>query len=320
MKGLKLAYDCGHTTMPKWNIMNFTQIKCFLAVANTLNISSAAKNLFLSQSTVSKNIKKLEEELEVQLIIRTYHEIKLTPSGSFFYNRISKIYTEIQQTISDLKEPVKDNRKDLKIGYTAIAFEDAWLPIAMRLFNKYTEYNLVPIFFDPAQKKDIKDLLNTGTIDFLLLQEDPIYDENINYEGIFEKGFSVVMPLNHPLADKATINIDDLIGEKIILWDSKVNFPANETLKFHLMNNKNIYFKNCYDSTALIAYVRAKLAIGIVPSILYNKDYIDLKYRPLISNIKLSYGIAYSNRLADFNIQKVINIIRKSILTAKERW
>ncbi|MCZ3621845.1 LysR family transcriptional regulator [Lactobacillus mulieris] len=301
--------------------MNFIQLKCFIEVAKELNFTKAAQKLYLTQSTVSKNVKNLEKELNTTLLIRDYHQLNLTHEGVYFYNRISKIYDEVEQTINEIQSSkILKQRRKLKLGYTDVAFEEEWLPIAIRLFTKHTNYDLIPCIFDPSRNSSFKEMLNSRSVDILMLQQDPIYDDKIGFEKIFSKGFSVIISKDDPLYLKETIDPQDLIGRRIFLWDSHINFPAIESLKFKLMTENNLFYEECYDSAAIVAYVRAKSGIGIVPSVLFNKNDSDLKYSHLQTNINLDYGIAYSKNNNDFDRKKVFNLIKRSISIAKERW
>ncbi len=62
--------------------MNTTQIKCFLAVAETLNFTKAANQLFISQPGLSRQIVSLERELNTLLFIRDKHTVRLTPAAA----------------------------------------------------------------------------------------------------------------------------------------------------------------------------------------------------------------------------------------------
>lgn len=70
--------------------MTFKQITNFLAVAEHLNFTRAAAALFITQSTLSRSIASLEEELGVSLMLRDYHHVKLTPAGEYLYREMKE--------------------------------------------------------------------------------------------------------------------------------------------------------------------------------------------------------------------------------------
>ncbi|MDF7638099.1 LysR family transcriptional regulator [Lactobacillus sp. ESL0791] len=303
--------------------MNSTQINCFLSLAKTLNFTKSANNMYLSQSTVSKNIKNLEKELHVTLFERRYHKIYLTEKGKIFYNQMLLSVSEINDTIQSIQQNRNIERLKIKMGYTDLPFEKKWLPTALRLINTKTKLALVPAFVDPGHENNISKLISDGTIDLMIMQKDIISKKTeTQYFEILQKGFSVVVLQGDALYIKRSINFDDLVGRNIYLWNGNDNFPAIESLKFSIRSsNKDINFEEVTDSSILIAYVRAKMGIGIVPSILYNKDDSDLRYIPLSTSQKLSYGILSSTKS---DKRKAINVINKYIAQAinisKTQW
>lgn len=303
--------------------MNSTQIRCFLSLAKNLNFTKSANEMYLSQSTVSKNIKNLEKELQIKLFERGYHKIFLTEKGKIFYNQMSLTAAEISDTIRNLQQGNNTKRRKIKMGYTDLPFEKKWLPIALRLVNSHTQLDLVPVFVDPGQKLDLSNLINDDTIDLLIIQKDIISEKKETvYLELFQKGFSVVIAQGDRLYLKDSIKFSDLIGRKIYLWNGSDNFPAVESLKFSLQSSDyDISFKEETDSSILVAYVRAKMGIGIVPSVLYNKSDSDLRYTPLVTPQKLSYGILSSvNSTKKDEIAIVSKYIAQAINISKSQW
>lgn len=68
--------------------MTIFQIQCFLNVAEYLNFTEAANHLFVAQSSLSRNVSNLEEELGMKLFVRTKKYVRLTSSGAILYRRI----------------------------------------------------------------------------------------------------------------------------------------------------------------------------------------------------------------------------------------
>lgn len=303
--------------------MNSTQIKCFLSLAKTLNFTKSAQNMYLSQSTVSKNIKNLEKEIQVKLFERDYHKIYLTEKGKIFYNQMLLAASEIEDTIQSMHQSKNIVRPKIKMGYTDLPFEKKWLPVALRLVNSQTNLDLIPFFVDPGQERNINKLISDGTIDLMLMQKDIINKkEETSYEEILKKGFSAVIPQGDNLFVKNCIDFNDLVGRQVYLWNGHDNFPAIESLKFSIQSsNVDINYKEEIDSSVLVAYVRAKMGVGIVPSILYNKDDTDLRYIPLKSPLKLSYGIlSLVNSDKKNDIILINKYIAQAINISKNQW
>ncbi len=84
--------------------MNTTSIRYFISVVECLNFSEAAELNFISQSSLSKAIISMEQELQVTLFDRSRHPILLTPAGSFLYERLKQIEPLYKQTLKDLAD------------------------------------------------------------------------------------------------------------------------------------------------------------------------------------------------------------------------
>jgi DNA-binding transcriptional LysR family regulator len=303
--------------------MNATQIKCFLSLAKTLNFTKSANDMFLSQSTVSKNIKNLEKELQIKLFERSYHRIFLTEKGKLFYNQMLISVSEITDTIQNLQQSKNIVRTKIKMGYTDLPFEKKWLPTALRMINSQTKLELIPVFIDPGSEQNIDKLISDGAIDLMIMQKDIVNQKKyIQYDEIFKKGFSVIVPQGDNLFVKDNIDFENLLGRKVYLWNGNDTFPSIESLKFSIESrNMDINYEEENDSSILIAYVRARMGIGIVPSILYNKDDTDLRYIPLKTKEQLSYGIL---SLINSDKRKEIGLLNKYIISAvnisKTQW
>ena len=90
--------------------MTFRQLQYFLEVARTLNFSKAAEALFVSQSTLSKAISTLEEELGAVLFLRDHHNVKLTPAGAVLATNLPRLQEDLNKTI-DLVQEVKEGMR-----------------------------------------------------------------------------------------------------------------------------------------------------------------------------------------------------------------
>lgn len=103
--------------------LNFQQLQCFVTVSETLNFSTAAKRLHLSQPAVSKNIKQLETELSFELFRRSQHEVSLTAAGLEFSKQMANVLILTEQAIIDSREISEQEKASLKIGYTNAMIE-----------------------------------------------------------------------------------------------------------------------------------------------------------------------------------------------------
>lgn len=96
--------------------MEIRVLRCFLAVAREENITAAANYLHLTQPTLSRQIKDLEEELGQQLLIRKSHRVSLTPEGMLLRKRAEKIVSMVEKTEAEFSSMEDTIRGDIYIG------------------------------------------------------------------------------------------------------------------------------------------------------------------------------------------------------------
>ncbi|MFM9597206.1 hypothetical protein ACKI1O_48590, partial [Streptomyces scabiei] len=93
---------------------------------------------------------KLEHELNTQLIIRSPHHLELTAEGRYFLDHAQNIVKELDTAIANLQNIHTSKQKNIAIATTNIAFEQAWLPIAIKIAKEKYQLNFKLISFTPG--------------------------------------------------------------------------------------------------------------------------------------------------------------------------
>ena len=96
--------------------MNTQQLECFVRVAEKLNFTKAAEELYISTPAVTHQIKKLEEELNTTLFIRTSKMVKLTETGALFYGEAKDILQKMVMAEKKVQKIASQNLAILRIG------------------------------------------------------------------------------------------------------------------------------------------------------------------------------------------------------------
>ena len=194
--------------------MLLKQIECFLTVAKLGNLSRAANEMFLTQPTLTARLKALEEDVGNQLFIRTKGGMKLTEAGNSFLPYAERCVESIENGKQHLKELREGTAGHLKIG----ALPRVSTYTLPGLLGRFTaEYPGVLVSVRTGHSADIMDMvlreevqLGLGrTLDHPDIESTPLYDEDL---------VLVVNP-EHPFASKETVNIKDVSGENLILFD-----------------------------------------------------------------------------------------------------
>ncbi|WP_077196203.1 LysR substrate-binding domain-containing protein [Prevotella ihumii] len=186
--------------------MELRQIRYFLKVAELLNFSEASKALFISQSTLSQQIRQLENEFDTILFERNSHEVSLTEAGEKLISYAQKIVIDAdacQQKMDDLKDVLTG---ELNIGVT-FTFSPLLTETVLEFIKLYPNVRL-NIYYKTME--ELMEMLLNREVDFVLAFKPTRKYERIDSHVLFSNHLSAVMSSEHPLAKKKTVSIDEL--------------------------------------------------------------------------------------------------------------
>ena len=194
--------------------MEIRVLKYFLAVAREQNISAAAESLFLSQPTLSRQLKELEEELGKQLFIRGSRKITLTEEGLLLRKRAEEIVELLDKTEKELLGSDEQVSGEIYIG---AGETDGLRLIAKAAKELQEQYPQITYRIISGDAVDITERLDKGLIDFALLLE-PVDISKYNYLKFPVKDvWGVLMRRDCPLAQKKSISPKDLHDMQLIV-------------------------------------------------------------------------------------------------------
>ena len=194
--------------------MELLQIEYFLAVARTENMTAAAASLHVAQSSVSRCISRLEESLGVPLFERSGRGIVLSDYGREFYKRAETIMRELSDGERQLKE-----MRDQQIGRVSIGTSEARQ--INQLMIQYVEDHPNVLFRQRRvyQSEEVKALLDQGALDYALTFE-PLPAAEYEWTPLITERYYLLVSARHPFADRETVALKELGGQRIILNDS----------------------------------------------------------------------------------------------------
>lgn len=289
--------------------MNFTQLRCFIKAVDNSSFTLAARELNFTQPAISKNIRDLENELEITLIIREHHRITLTKAGRYFYKIARNMVDDMDNTTEFLKSQKGRIGSSLRIGVCEIPLEEEVLPAVLRKLRAY-DSNL-DIQFINVEETTISEILNHH-VDICLVSYDTVAAiQNIQFVKLITGKFLVACPVNSALSKQQMITLSDLQKQRVFLFD------PNSTLNFKTQNDlisgigvKHIKFVRDFFKMKL--YVKAGWGYGVIPNFAKDYDKTAIKYVPLDYPAISPYGIAYINSsVQDMDVAKVINTFKR---------
>ena len=195
--------------------MNIRALQYFVKLAELKHFSKAANACFVSQPTLSTQIRKLEEELGVSLVERAPRKVMLTPIGEDIAHRVRHILRDIEHIKDAARRSRDPETGNIKLGIFPTLAPYLLPHVIPEIRHRYPELKLQ---LAEEKTEDILNMLDQGRLDAGLLAL-PVEERGMDIEILFEEPFVTAMPSSHPLSDKQWIDMQDLAGEELLLLE-----------------------------------------------------------------------------------------------------
>ena len=242
--------------------MNFDQIKIFLAVTEEMNFTNAAAELFLSQSSVSKQIQKLENELDAMLFLRKKAGLELTEAGKVFLTSAEILNDEVYQMRKDMM-PYTKNHQGKILVYGEPTLANYGIQDFMEAFS--SENPKLRVQYCERPFNEMPRLVSNQVADLLL-----VWEENVELNGgkmtrILEDEAVLVVHMDHPFSGMDIFDIYELKDERFsILYCSMMRSLTFELCKMGGFSPNICY--EVYSTTSQLELITEGKAIGFVMS------------------------------------------------------
>lgn len=186
--------------------MELRQLRYFAKAAETLNFSDAAKALNIAQSSLSQQIKQLEDELDVQLFLRSNHAIRLTEAGELMLPFALRTIHEAETCADRIHDLQKLLTGTLNIGVT-YSFSPILTETVISFMKLYPCIKL-NIIYKPMG--ELMELLAKRDLDFVLAFKPTRPVADVESHILFQNSLSAVVSSTHPLASKERVTLSEL--------------------------------------------------------------------------------------------------------------
>ncbi|MGA2839161.1 MAG: LysR substrate-binding domain-containing protein [Steroidobacteraceae bacterium] len=195
--------------------MNLKDLKYLVALADTGHFGKAADRTFVSQPTLSAQLKKLEQYLGVKLVERQPKNVQLTEVGKQIVVRARRMLDESNEIIALARNNTDPFAGKLKVGLIP-TIGPYLLPRVMQKLRKALPH--LGLMLYEHQTEALLKRLRDGEIDLGIMAL-PIAQDGLESRQLYEEAFTVALPNNHPLAAKSTIKVQDLKGQTLLLLE-----------------------------------------------------------------------------------------------------
>lgn len=271
--------------------MELRQLRYFIVLSEELHFNRAAKRLHLSQPPLTRQIRQLEEELGVALLVRTTRKVELTDAGRALADEARQIMARITHASGLATQADRGMAGQLVLGYTPA--RSNVVAKAIKVLGK--RYPNVRISLRDMTGQNIE-LIRDGRVDvgFVAL---PVEKTGLIVETLLRERYLVAMQKKHPLAKRNSISIPELAKEPNLLFPRYSN-PVGYDIVVGLCRTRNLSMNVVLEVENLhmrIELVRAGLGICVVRTstaeALHGSDVV---FRPLQSSPIMEVGLAYS--------------------------
>jgi DNA-binding transcriptional LysR family regulator len=259
-------------------------LRYFLAVADTLHFTKAAKQLGIAQPPLSQQIKKLEKLLGHPLFVRSTRGVRLTPAGTMLATRARDTLNKINDDLAQVRRLGRGEEGTVTVGFSgSVMFTN--LPKAIQAYRR--RYPKVELRLrEMVTAAQVAALLDR-TIDLAFMRDgDPT--EGIEIGTLLKERFIAVLPESHPLAAKRSLRMQDLSHERFVLFGRHHGLLAyDRTIEAckHSGFTPNIV-QEAPQFPTVIRLVAAGVGVSLMPACLANLAIPGSVYRNVQSPVR----------------------------------
>ena len=274
--------------------MELRHLRYFVAVAEELHFGHAASRLNTSQPSLSQQIRNLERELKVNLLLRTKRHVRLTVAGERFLREAREILAAAERAAGLAREAARGESQKLAVG---ISPETDWrfLGKVLRLFAEHA--HSVEIVFQNLTPEAQVDALREGHIDIGFVGL-PLEAEGMVTETTGRARLVVALPAKHPMAGKKVLRLEELSKEAYVLWPRHLSPGSYDQLRSVFRRagfGPPIAMEGGLPSTrTILGMIAAGLTIALVDPELEQMAGPEVVFRPLAGRGALAEtGVIY---------------------------
>lgn len=283
--------------------MELRHLRYFVAVAEELNLTHAARRLRVAQPALSRQIKDLEEELQAPLFQRGRAGVQLTRAGKVFYQRARALLRQSSEAVDEVRAVTGLMTGSLCLGFPSGLHLNHLAPVIERFQKNHPKVEFD--FFHGTQLEQVK-ALREERIDVAFLNMETPFKDLDSYP-VWRQPFKVVLPKGHPLARRKAFELSDLRGEDFVFctresrpgfYDEFFRQCANAGFRPRLVKEIGGY------PTNILGLVSVGVGVSVLPYFAQAERIRGLIWRPLVKpelwwNWALAWPSSRSSRVVD---------------------
>ena len=235
----------------------------FVRLVETGSFQETAEKMNIAQSTLTKHIHKLEEELNIPIFDRSQRSARINDYGQQFYPYAQQIVQLYSEGVAAVQEMNASEKSLLTVAYDPLLGQYGVVDILTDFAATFPQHTMNAI-----ESYNTRELLANKKCSFAFVREADATDA-IYSKIIFKTDhLAVVVPKNHPLAACSSVTLSQLVNEQFVLHSSSSTLPHDETRKFlELCASQNFTPKIVAEShftSTMLHYVRNGMGIAVL--------------------------------------------------------
>ena len=262
--------------------MELRHLRYFVVVAEELHFGRAARLLHMSQQPLSRQIRNLEAELEVQLFHRTKRTVRLTAAGEAFLREAQKVLAQAKHAVATAKRVDRGEVGLFQVAFSGIVLNGI-LPAVVRQFKQ--QFPHIHLELKRVQTNEQVKALIDGEIHAGLLHP-PVDKSLLSYEVIHREPLYIAIPGTHPLAQDAPspVSIRAIAGEPLVMIPRKRGPVLYDSIVAFCQQNgysPNIV-QEAFPQLTILGLVAAGVGLAIIHASAWQIGQRGIVMRPIV--------------------------------------
>lgn len=271
-------------------------LRYFIAVAETGSLTVAAeRRLHTSQPSLSRQIKDLEDQVGAELFSRSARGVGLTDAGKAFLDHARLALSQVDAAVAAARRAALPAKQRFALGFLT-GQEMTWLPEAMRILR--AELPNIDVTVSSDYSPDLAEAVMRGRLDLAFLRAEP--DVDLAYLPVAQEPLVVLMPSDHPLASRKTVDPKALAGLPFIAMADKAKVLRGVIDAYLERVGVDITPAQSVDNPAMVmSLIASTRGVTLIPDYVQNLMPWSVTSRPLAGTpptIDLVVGYSRTNR------------------------
>lgn len=287
--------------------MELRTLHSFLMLGKELHFAKAAEKLFITQPALTKQIKHLEAELDVQLFNRTKRKVALTPAGEYLMGEAEFMLNHAKNVVDATKRKARGEEGELRIGFVGSAMQQV-IPQLLKRMNDH--HPSIYASLDELNNKDQIDAITNDKIDIGFVRLENVH-KGFQQKTVYEDSFSLVVSKDHPL-NQPFHSLRDFVEERFILFsnDYSQEYYDNIMSIFKDHGFEPMVAYRSVQANSIFRLVEQRLGVAIVPSALANGIDLNIEFISLAHLPQRTKLLAiWTEKNRNDSLQKFLNLM-----------